>query len=136
MGSRDKKCSLDEASVLAGFDARTLPSELITCGTMQPQGELESAVIATTRPKAHSLRSLVWAWAPRHLPGKQDNGQRLDASIGLMNGWPCSASQRAPQDHQVSVAHSRKLVADHFGVTESHIRHIEREGDGQRLAAA
>jgi hypothetical protein len=32
------------------------------------------------------------------------------------------------QDHEISVAESRKLVAERFGVTEEDVRHIEREG--------
>jgi hypothetical protein len=32
------------------------------------------------------------------------------------------------QDHEMSVAQSRKLVAEQFGVTENEVRHIEREG--------
>jgi len=32
------------------------------------------------------------------------------------------------QDHDLSVAQSRKLVAERFGVSESQVRQIEREG--------
>lgn len=32
------------------------------------------------------------------------------------------------QDHEMSVSQSRKLVAEQFGVTESEVRYIEREG--------
>jgi hypothetical protein len=32
------------------------------------------------------------------------------------------------QDHEINVAQSRTLVAKHFGVSESVIRQIEREG--------
>jgi hypothetical protein len=32
------------------------------------------------------------------------------------------------QDHEMSVAQSRKLVAERFGITEGQVRHIESEG--------
>jgi hypothetical protein len=32
------------------------------------------------------------------------------------------------QDHELGVAQSRKLVAERFGVSESRVREIEREG--------
>ena len=32
------------------------------------------------------------------------------------------------QDHEMNVAHSRSLVAQRFGVSESQVREIEREG--------
>ena len=32
------------------------------------------------------------------------------------------------QDHEMDVAQSRRLVVQHFGVTESQVRQIEREG--------
>ena len=32
------------------------------------------------------------------------------------------------QDHEVGVAQSRRLVAERFGVSESQVRQIEREG--------
>jgi hypothetical protein len=32
------------------------------------------------------------------------------------------------QDHEMDVAQSRRLVAQHFGVTEGQVRQIEREG--------
>jgi hypothetical protein len=32
------------------------------------------------------------------------------------------------QDHDMSVAQSRRLVMERFGVTEAQLRHIEREG--------
>lgn len=32
------------------------------------------------------------------------------------------------QDHEMSVSQSRALVADRFGVSESQVREIEREG--------
>jgi hypothetical protein len=32
------------------------------------------------------------------------------------------------QDHELDVTQSRKLVADRFGVTETQVRQIEREG--------
>jgi hypothetical protein len=32
------------------------------------------------------------------------------------------------QDHEMTVAQSRKLIADRFGLAESQIRDIEREG--------
>lgn len=32
------------------------------------------------------------------------------------------------QDHDLSVSQSRRLVAERFGVSESQVRHIEREG--------
>ncbi len=32
------------------------------------------------------------------------------------------------QDHEMSVFHSRELVAKRFGVTEAKVREIEREG--------
>jgi hypothetical protein len=32
------------------------------------------------------------------------------------------------QDHEMSVAQSRKLIAERFGVDESQVRDIEREG--------
>lgn len=36
------------------------------------------------------------------------------------------------QDHEVGVEQSRRLVAERFGVSESEVRQIEREGlDGQ-----
>ncbi|MCI0463882.1 MAG: hypothetical protein L0Z62_43665 [Gemmataceae bacterium] len=36
------------------------------------------------------------------------------------------------QDHDLSVAQSRKLVAERFGVSESQVRQIEREGLDQQ----
>ena len=32
------------------------------------------------------------------------------------------------QDHEMTVAQSRKAVAERFGVTENQVRQIEREG--------
>jgi hypothetical protein len=32
------------------------------------------------------------------------------------------------QDHDLSVAHSRQLIAERFGISENEVRHIEREG--------
>jgi len=32
------------------------------------------------------------------------------------------------QDHEMSVAQSRKLIAERFGVTDTQLRQIEREG--------
>jgi hypothetical protein len=32
------------------------------------------------------------------------------------------------QDHEMTVAQSRKLIADRFGLQESQVRDIEREG--------
>jgi hypothetical protein len=32
------------------------------------------------------------------------------------------------QDHAMSVAQSRQVIAQHFGVTEDQVRQIEREG--------
>jgi hypothetical protein len=32
------------------------------------------------------------------------------------------------QDHEIDVAQSRRLMAERFGVSESQVRHIEREG--------
>jgi hypothetical protein len=32
------------------------------------------------------------------------------------------------QDHEMSVLHSRELVAKRFGVTDAEVREIEREG--------
>jgi hypothetical protein len=32
------------------------------------------------------------------------------------------------QDHEISVTRSRKLIASRFGISESQIRQIEREG--------
>ncbi len=36
------------------------------------------------------------------------------------------------QDHEMSVAQSRKLMAQRFGVSESQVRQIEREGMAQQ----
>jgi hypothetical protein len=36
------------------------------------------------------------------------------------------------QDHELGVAQSRRLVAEQFGVSESQIRQIEREGLDQQ----
>ncbi len=36
------------------------------------------------------------------------------------------------QDHEISVAQSRKMMAQRFGVSESHVRQIEREGLAQQ----
>ena len=36
------------------------------------------------------------------------------------------------QDHELTVAESRKVIAEQFGVSENEVRQIEREGlDGQ-----
>ena len=32
------------------------------------------------------------------------------------------------QDHEIDVAHSRRLMVERFGVSESQVRQIEREG--------
>ncbi len=36
------------------------------------------------------------------------------------------------QDHEMSVAQSRKMMAQRFGVSESQVRQIEREGLAQQ----
>jgi DNA-directed RNA polymerase sigma subunit (sigma70/sigma32) len=36
------------------------------------------------------------------------------------------------QDHEISVPQSRKLVGQRFGVSESQVRQIEREGMAQQ----
>ncbi len=36
------------------------------------------------------------------------------------------------QDHEMSVAQSRKLMAQRFGLSESQVRQIEREGMAQQ----
>jgi hypothetical protein len=36
------------------------------------------------------------------------------------------------QDHEISVAQSRKMMAQRFGVSESQVRQIEREGLAQQ----
>ncbi len=36
------------------------------------------------------------------------------------------------QDHEMSVAQSRKMMAQRFGVSESRVRQIEREGLAQQ----
>jgi hypothetical protein len=32
------------------------------------------------------------------------------------------------QDHEIDVAHSRRLMVERFGVSDSQVRQIEREG--------
>ena len=32
------------------------------------------------------------------------------------------------QDHEMSAEQSRRFIAERFGITESQVRHIEREG--------